>query len=295
VIRIALAAMAAMVGASALFGAIGAVASQVDLPPGQLLLFLVGTAAVPLAFAGPRLDRPDLPPLELKAVVLLGTINAFQIATYLAGLTLGPVGPVAALHLSVPVVYLVWELARGQRRPGPMSLGVLALSAAGAAIAGLSEGSGSGGSGPIIGLMLAALSAIALAIFLGLVAAWGRERRVRGSAAGIHVTGAALMLPTLALGAPTLSEVGLGVAMGAVLWAPGVLLQWWAVARLPRVVFGTLLLFEAVFTAVIAAIAFGEELSPLVAVAVVLIIGAAGIETQRRARSGPASLEPHHP
>lgn len=293
--RISLAAMAAMVGASALFGAIGAVASQVDLPPGQLLLFLVGTAAVPLAFAGPRLDRPDLPPLGLKAVVLLGTIDAFQIATYLAGLTLGPVGPVAALHLSVPVVYLVWELARGQRRPDPMSLGVLALSTAGAAIAGLSEGSGSGGSGPIIGLTLAALSAIALAIFLGLVAAWGRERRVRGAAAGIHVTGAALMLPTLALGAPALSEVGLGVAMGAVLFAPGVLLQWWAVARLPRVLFGTLLLFEAVFTAVIAAIAFGEELSPLVAVAVVLIIGAAAIETQRRARSGPASPEPHQP
>ena len=92
-----------------------------------------------------------------------------------------------------------------------------------------------------------------------------------------------------------LSEVGLGVAMGAVLFAPGVLLQWWAVARLPRVLFGTLLLFEAVFTAVIAAIAFGEELSPLVAVAVVLIIGAAAIETQRRARSGPASPEPHQP
>lgn len=289
--RVSLAAVAAMVGASAVFGAIGAVASQVDLPPGQLLLFLVAAAAVPLAFAGPRLDRPDLPPLGFKAVVFLGAINAFQIATYLAGLTLGPIGPVAALHLSVPVVYLVWELARGQRRPDPMSLGVLALSAAGAVIAGLSEGSDSGGSGPIIGLTLAALSAIALAIFLAFVAAWGRERRVRGAAAGIHLTGAVLMLPALALGAPTLGEVGLGVAMGALLWAPGVLLQWWAVARLPRVVFGTLLLFEAVFTAVIAAIAFGEELSPLIALAVVLIIGAAAIETRRR--EGAKATQPH--
>ncbi len=290
--RISIAALAAMVGASAVFGAIGAVASQVDMPPGQLLLFLVATAAVPLALAGPRLDRPDLPHLGLRAVVFLGAINAFQIATYLAGLTLGPVGPVAALHLSVPVVYLVWELARGQRRPDVLSLSVLALAGAGAAIAGLSEGSDSGGSGPIIGLILAALSAIALAVFLGYVAAWGRHRRVRGAAGGIHLTGAVLMLPSLAFGAPTLTEVGLAVALGAVLWAPGVLLQWWAVARLPRVVFGTLLLFEAVFTAVIAAIAFGEALSPLVALAVVLIIGAAAIETRRREG---AVAQPHQP
>lgn len=281
---LSLAAVAAMIGASAAFGAIGAVASQVDLPPGQLLLLLVGTAAVPLAFAGPRLDRPDLPPLGWRAVVLLGTINAFQIATYLAGLTLGPVGPVAALHLSVPVVYLVWELARGERRPDALSLAVLALAGAGAAIAGLSEGGGGGGSGPVIGLLLAALSAIALAIFLGLVAAWGRKRRVRGAAGGIHATGAILMLPTLAFGLPSAEEAGLAVLLGALLWAPAVLLQWWAVARLPRVVFGTLLLFEAVFTALIAAIAFGEDLSPLVALAVLLIIGAAGIETRRRER-----------
>jgi drug/metabolite transporter (DMT)-like permease len=284
-------AILALIVASALFGAIGATASAVEVGPLRFSFLIAAGATLPLLWLGRRIDRDVPARMGPARIGALAALTITQASLYVGALIVGPVGPVAAIHLSVPVVYLVVQLVTRKRPLDVLTWLVLALIIAGIALAAQGETGDATGSDPLLGVLLALGSVIALAAYLWLVSVWGRSRRVREAAGWVQVTTLVVLFPSLGLGVPSPADLGLVIVAGAVLFVPAVLTQWWALPRLAPTVFGIVILSEAVFTAGFAALIFGDALSPLVILAGVIIVLATGIEVSRT-RGGVPGARP---
>jgi inner membrane transporter RhtA len=214
-------------------------------------------------------------------IMALAALFIAQASLYVAALLVGPVGAVAAIHLSVPIVYLIAQLVTRRRPLDLLTWLVLALIVGGVALAARGETGEATGSDPLLGVLLALGSVLALAAYLWLISIWGRSRRVREAAGWVQLTALVVLLPSLWLGVPSLTDLGLVVLAGVVLFTPAVMAQWWALPRLAPTVFGIVILSEAVFTGGFAALLFGDALSPLVILAAAIIVVATGIEVSR--------------
>lgn len=284
--------MLALLVASALFGAVDAIASDVEVGPLRFSLLVAAGATLPLLAFGNVAERASsLPHMSKREILALAVLNIAQASLFVGALLLGPVGPVTAIHLGVPVVYLLAQLATRSRRFDRATILILVLMVLGAALATRAE-PGDTGSEPLLGVLLAAASVLALAGYLWLISTWGRERNILGGAGLVQLTTLVLLIPSLVIGIPSLADIGIVLAAGVILVAPAIIVQWYALPRLAPVVFGLVLLSEAVFAAGFAAYFFDEPISPLIVVAAVIIVAATAIEISRRGTALPEGLRP---
>lgn len=282
----------ALLVASALFGAIDAIASDLDVGPLRFSFLIAAGATLPLLAFGNVAERASsLPHMSKREILALAVLNITQASLFVAALLIGPVGPVTAIHLSVPVVYLLAQLATRSRRLDRATIAVLILIIGGVVLAAEAD-PGDRGSEPLLGVLLAVGSVVALAGYLWLISTWGRERNILEGAGLVQLTSFVLLIPSLLIGLPSFRDIWIVLAAGAILIAPAITMQWYALPKLAPVVFGVLLLSEAVFAAGFAATFFDEPLPALVVVAGVVIVIATAIEISRRGTALPEGLRP---
>ncbi len=98
---------------------------------------LIGAGqALALGIVGRRRRWPLNPFGDARILLVRRVAAALTLGVLLPGAALGPVGPVAAIHLSTPLLLLGWEAVHGRRRLDPRSVAAVGFLLAGAALAG---------------------------------------------------------------------------------------------------------------------------------------------------------------
>lgn len=269
-----------MLGTTFLWGIGGAVSTTFQSQPVALIAIALLVQA-PLLLAAVYIFGLSRKRLSWRQLLLLAVIDAGQVVSYTTALIWAPPGPVAALHLTAPLILLGLQLVRRERTAGKRELAVAVLLVAGIAVSAFAVGGPGSGPHPLAGLILAALSAFfyaALVLVLtrtpegtGLVLSAGLKALLMGL----------LCAPALLIFPVRAEDVLTAISLMAV-FIPGGLLFWAATTRLAPTVTASLGLLEAIFVAVIAAVLFGRSLQAEHVLAIGLILAAVYLELSRR-------------
>jgi drug/metabolite transporter (DMT)-like permease len=266
------ASIALLVAACCLFGFAGAASTALAMGAFAYVALLGAGQALALGVVARRRRWP-LNPFGDRRLVWFCASLLITLAAYFQALRWGPVGPVAAIHLSTPLLLLGWEALHGRRRLDARSLLAVACLLGGAALAGAARGGGSG-EHPLAALGLAAFSAVTMAVHTWQLAHWGARVQIRAVALPKGILQAVVFAP-LALADPPATPGAALVALlvlGALVTVPATLLSWTALAALPPTVGASVTLTEALFAGLWAAVAFGQPASALTALATLAIV-----------------------
>src|SRR5262245_662744 len=121
-----------MLGAAGLWGVVGgqvAGLSTNGVAAASMIELSTGIALTALAWVRGQSPASVVRALRWRLLVL-GVIEAVNVAAYYLALQLAPVGPVMALHLSAPILLSVLAVVRGRRRLTPATAMSLVLTAA---------------------------------------------------------------------------------------------------------------------------------------------------------------------
>jgi len=281
---------AMMVGATLGWGICGAVSTTFRCQPVGLLaisslvqacILLPAVRLLGLSHARPR----------LRMVALVALLDAGVMVCYITALTWAPTGPVAAVHLTAPVLLLGWAVLRRERRAGAREAAIGALLLGGVSATALSVSSGGVGRHPVAGILFAAVSAVLYAALLRVGSNLGPIGVAYTSGLKAAVMGA-ICAPSLLVFALRPIDIGVNTGLLA-LYIPASLLFWRAITRTSATLIGSIGLLEAVFCGVFAWVLFGSALRPIHVVAVAMILGAVMLELRRSAPSAePVPLRP---
>ena len=282
------ASIAACVAACCLFGLAGAASTALAMGPYAYLALIGAGQALALGVVG-RHRRWPLNPFGDRRLLWFSASLLLTLAAYFQALRWGPVGPVAAIHLSTPLLLLGWEVAHGRRRLDVRSLLAVSCLLAGAALAGAARGGGSGDH-PAAALALAAFSAVTMAIHTWQLANWGAQVQIRAVAVPKGILQAVVFAPLAAADPP--ADLGAALVallvLGVLVTVPATLLSWTALSALPSTIGASLTLTEALFAALWAAIAFGQPATAVTALATLAIVLGVLIEVLHPAHSRAA-------
>jgi drug/metabolite transporter (DMT)-like permease len=265
-----------MLIATSLFGVSSAVVSSTDASRLWLLAIYGLVIGVPTLLWGLRVRRP----LRARWVATLFLLDTLTVGGFFVALGLAPVGPAVALHLTAPVLIVLYEIV-WQRHPvtswRAATLGLIVL---GCALAAYSTGTSGGGSLAFLGLALALLSAVGVALTnvlaVHLAAVEGNWQLVVGLSS---LARAAACTVIAVLAGSELAGDGARVVAAAVVVAIAVPLMWAGAApRLAPRTMSIIGLNEAVVATVVAVVAFGKGLTPAAALATVIILAAIAVE-----------------
>lgn len=267
-----------LVVACCLWGLAGAASVGLDMGPFAYLVLVGGAQALVLGVVGRRRGWPLNPFGGVRLFFFSGSL-LLVLASYYQALRWGPVGPVAAIHLSTPVLLVLWEAKQRRRRLDWRSLLAMALLAGGAAIAGLTR-TGDGGDHPQLAVLLAIFSAVMMAVHTWQLSNWGGEINIRAAVMPKALLQVALFAPFAVSQPPPSLGYALTVflLLGVAVTVPATLLHWSALSALPASVGASVALSEALFAGAWAAVAFGRPLTGLEVVATLLIVGGVLIE-----------------
>lgn len=219
--------------------------------------------------------------LPWKIVLGFAVLNLAQLVLYFYSLRWAPVGIAAALHLTSPILLMLGDIFRKKRSFGQGEILSLACIFIGIAAATLLPGATEGGSYPLAGMLAALASAVGVACMFSLIA-YNSEKLSIDYAQGIgQLLGGVILLPFLLLSPPPAEEASQIVATGALLYAPGAVFVWFALARISTSGVGAIALLEAVTAVIAAAIIFNTPFLAQQAVAIIFILSAAWIEIRR--------------
>jgi drug/metabolite transporter (DMT)-like permease len=269
-----------MAAATLCWGVTGAVSTTFRSPAAGLFAVASAVQAVLLLTAVYRLGLNRRRP-RLRLLALSALLDTCVMTSYITALMWAPAGPVAAVHLTAPVLLLGWSAARGERRIGGRELATGSLLLAGVAATAFAV-SGGGGRHPVAGIVLAGASAVFYAALIRVGSRFG-EVGVAYTAGLKSLLMAGLCAPALVFVSLRPVDLGLNTALVA-LYLPASLLFWYAVTTARPTVVGSVGLLEALFCGVFAWLLFGQSLRPLHVLAAALILAAVMLELTRRPR-----------
>ncbi len=265
-----------MLLATTLFGVSSAVVSSSDASRLWLLAIYGLVIGVPTLLWGMRVRRP----LRARWVGTLFVLDTLTVGGFFIALGLAPVGPAVALHLTAPVLIVLYELV-WQRRPiTTWRLATLCLIVLGCALAAYSTGTSGGGSLAFLGLGLALLSAVGVALTNVLAVHLAAVEENWQLVVGLSSLARAVACTVIALLAGSaLAGEGPRVFGAAVVVAIAVPLMWAGAApRLPPRTMSIIGLNEAVVATAVAVLAFAKPLTPSAGLATVIILAAIAVE-----------------
>jgi drug/metabolite transporter (DMT)-like permease len=227
-------------------------------------------AAVPLAAFGLASRPRSLPSWRVLSV--LGVLEAVNIAAYFAALRWGPTAPVVALHLSSPVILAVGSILFYQRRARWHDALSLLCLAAGVALLASGNSSPHAGQRPLLAVILAIVSACAVAA-LTVVVSRNSAGQSAGFAASIQLglAGAGLLIIALIVHSGPVHVIPAPLAIGVLLLGPGFALYWMAASHLRARTIATVGLLEAMFSGLFATIVFHGPLRARDVISAVLV------------------------
>jgi drug/metabolite transporter (DMT)-like permease len=214
---------------------------------------------------------------KAASLVVLGVLEALNLALYLAGLRLGPVPVVVALHLTSPILLLLWACARRQRRFGASEALTVALIAGGITLVATTRHAQGGGS-VLVASALALGSATAVAALITIVTRTASSIDPDLGAAAQLTLAALLISPSAAVSPPGTGTLVRLAVIGALLLAPGFALYWRALRDLTPATAGIVGLNEAIVAALVSDLVLGHRPTLASLVGTTLILTAIATE-----------------
>jgi drug/metabolite transporter (DMT)-like permease len=274
------------------WGVAGALVAGLEMHPGTLIaVSCLVQSPVQLVISRPGREVRSQTPW--RWLVVIGLMGAFLTGAYFVSLRMAPPAIAAAVHLAAPLILLLAAVLR-RRRP----LGLRTVATAALLAAGVSSGIAGAGfdhvtAAALIGLGLALLSAMAIAVNVTLVNRHGRRGSPPLNSAVAATVCGLPFLPFLVLHPPTLAGAAAVGAITLTCWVPASMLNWWASPKLPPTLSTSIGLNEAVVTGSVAWIALGQTLSPLQIAGGSAILAAVVLEARTHVRHAPATAPPH--
>lgn len=209
---------------------------------------------------------------------VLGVLEALNLGLYAGALHLGPLPAMVGLHLTSPILMVIWATLTRQRAVSMALLVELALVIAAVVLVALGPSQHHSTVSVIAGAGLALGSAAALAFLISRVASTATDFDPDIAAALQLSVAAILTLPLVLTDPPTETRLWrLGLA-GAFLLAPGFALYWRALRQLGAQAAGILGLNEAVVASLLGAIVFESHFALVTLAAAALVLAAIAIE-----------------
>jgi drug/metabolite transporter (DMT)-like permease len=209
---------------------------------------------------------------------VLGLLEAINLALYAGALRLGPLPAMVGLHLTSPVLIVMWATLTGRRALTVPLLVELALIITAVILIALGPSQHHSTASSIVGAALALGSAVALAILISRVASTASNQDPDVAASLQLAVAAALLLPLILAAPPSGAHFWkLGLA-GALLLAPGFALYWRALRGLGAQAAGILGLNEAVVASLLGFLVFSSDFTLVTLVAGGLVLAAVAIE-----------------
>lgn len=237
--------------ATAMFGMAAALVAQLGLGSVHVTGWALLGGGVGMCSIGllRQVDRS----FPWKVIGLLALLNATQLGLYMLSLGLAPVSLAASLHLTAPIWLLLIACLRRQRPVDRHTVAVFLAILAGLLFAAVD--SSNGGSNLFLGLLASLGSAMIIALMLLLVKHHSSQLSWDWSQGITQLLGFLILLPltiTGLAGNVDFAHAGSAFAIGLLLYAPGGVLVWIALSRLPAATVSSFSLMEAVFAAIIA-------------------------------------------
>ncbi|NKY85098.1 EamA family transporter [Nocardia veterana] len=276
--------IAVMVLVTCLWGTSSALLAALAAPATAGLVALGG--AVPLLVSARlRGQHPWATFLAQPALYLrLGTLEAANLALYIAALRLGPLPVVVALHLTAPVLIIAAALVRGRRAPTLPVLLELLLVALAIWLVATPHPGGSAAGAAVAGCGLALGSAACVALLVSVIARQPGPNHTATAAALQLLLGGIASSPLLLLDPPRAPVAAGLLAVGAVLLGPGFALYWQALRWLDAATASVLGLNEAVVATLVGAVWTQRPPTAATAAAGALILIAVGLEQRSAPR-----------
>lgn len=232
-------------------------------------------------------------PLRLLAAhwrmaLIVGAFEAANLSLYLLALRTGPLPLMVALHLTAPVLLVLWQVARRERAPSVLVATELALIAGAVWLVADAQPAGQATTDALRGAALSLGSAVVLAAQITVMARLAkRDSRPDAvfSAGSQLAVAAVLSSPLLFAGAlPPAADSALLLGVGAALLAPGFALYWRALRGLRPAAASIIGLAEGVIAPLVGAVAFAAAIGGAAVAAAALVLLAVVIELR----------DPHH-
>lgn len=209
---------------------------------------------------------------------ILGVLEALNLGLYAGALHLGPLPAMVGLHLTSPILMVIWATLTRQRAFTLALVVELTLVIAAVTLIALGPDQHHSTMSVVAGAGLALGSAVALAVLISRVAATATSFDP-DVAAALQLTIAALLtLPLILTDPPTETRLWrLGLA-GALLLAPGFAFYWRALRHLGAQAAGILGLNEAVVASLLGVVVFESHFALVTLAAAALVLAAVAIE-----------------
>lgn len=236
-----------------------------------------------LALSGVRGINPFKPlRSSFKLFVTIGVLEALNLGLYVAALQLGPTPLVAALHLSTPVLLIIYALAK---RHQPVSFGIFAELGliTGAIIYAIwHPGPSAEGQNVPVAATLAILSALFLAVLISVVATASKHQDP-DVASGWQLTLAGIVLAPVALLGPGINGEAFGIVtlIGLLLFAPGFALYWRGMRGVGAATGGVIGLNEVIVSSIVVLVLAPEKLTTTSVVAALAVSVVIALEVRR--------------
>lgn len=208
----------------------------------------------------------------------LGMLEALNLGLYAGALHLGPLPAMVGLHLTSPILMVIWATLTRRRALTLTLLVEFALLVAAVILVAVGPSQHHSTMSVFAGTVLALGSAVALAILISRVASTAVAFDPDVAAALQLTIAAILTLPLVLTDPPTETRLWrLGFA-GALLLAPGFALYWRALRQLGAQAAGILGLNEAVVASLFGVVVFESHFAFVTLVAAGLVLAAVAIE-----------------
>jgi drug/metabolite transporter (DMT)-like permease len=220
---------------------------------------------------------------------VLGILEALNLGFYAGALHLGPLPAMVGLHLTSPILMVIWATLTRQRALTPALLVELALIVAAVVLVAIGPSQHHSTMSVVAGAVLALASAVALAVLISRVASTATNFDPDVAAALQLTIAATLTLPLVLTDPPTVTRLWRLGLTGAVLLGPGFALYWRALRQLGAQAAGILGLNEAIVASLLGVVVFESHFAlvtlaaaGLVLVAVAIELGSDHVAGQRR-------------
>lgn len=194
-----------------------------------------------------------------KTFLIIGGLEALNISTFYAALSIGPVPVVTAVHLTAPIMLLLTSVAQGRRAWSYVVAMEVVVVVFALVIGALKPGGQFTTVDVLIGCALALFSAVMVCVMFVAISSHGSKSGVLESAASQFTVVLVLLSPLLLFKPHEVSVTDIGVlfVVGATVWSLGLILMWRSLRMVDPSTTSVVMLNEAVTATLIVAVAVG--------------------------------------
>lgn len=277
-----------VLAATFFWGATSAAFATLGSPPLATGAIAAISAGVILLVVARAIGHPVLSEFKRRRGVYLrlGMLESVNLVLYVYALQLGQLPVVAALHLTAPVMLVLWEISKSRSRFDLHIVLEILLVAGAVVLVSISAKPDGDASRPILGAMLALGSAVAVAALIAEVVNHAPTAPAFTGPGLQLVVAGALLAPFILLAPPTTNESLVLVLIGCLVFSAGFAFYWIGLRGTGATLAGILGLSEAVFATAIGAFWGSTSLNAVTAVAAVFVLLATAVELRRAQRHG---------